>query len=54
MSDGWQAVVNGAIVAMVAALALLIVDGANGSNLAISVSLGALAIIVTYVRAKRS
>ncbi|MGI8486841.1 MAG: hypothetical protein ACR2OU_21610 [Thermomicrobiales bacterium] len=54
MSDGWQAVVNGAIIAMIAALALLIVDGANGRNLAISVVLGALAMIVTYVRAQRS
>ena len=54
MSDGWQAVVNGALVAMVAALALLIIDSANGRNLAISVLLGALAFVLTYVRAKRS
>ncbi len=54
MADGWQAVVNGAIVAMIAALALLIVDGANGRNLAISVLLGVLAMVVTFVRVKRS
>jgi len=54
VSEGWQALVNAVVVAMVASLALLIINGANGRNLAISVALGVLAFVVTFVRAKRS
>jgi len=54
VSEGWQALVNAVVVAMVASLALLIFSGASGRNLAISIALGVLAFVVTFMRAKRS
>lgn len=53
MSDLWQALINGATIMAAAALALLIVDGPSARNLAISVILGVLAFVVTFVRSQR-
>lgn len=49
-----QALINGVIVAMVVALAFLIVSYPNAQRLAISLILGTLAGIVTYLRARRA
>ena len=54
MSSGWQAVVNGALVAMVVALAFLILGPPNAGRLFVALGLGLLAAIVTYVRASRT
>lgn len=49
-----QAIVNGVVVAMVVALAFLILTYPNAQRLAIALILGALAGIVTYLRARRA
>ncbi|MGC4191664.1 MAG: hypothetical protein QM589_10980 [Thermomicrobiales bacterium] len=48
-----QAIINGVAVAMVVALAFLILTYPTGERLAISIGLGAIAAIVTYLRARR-
>jgi hypothetical protein len=52
--DLQRAVIHGMVVAMVAAIALLIVNPPNGVTLLVSIALGVLAGVVTYVRERRS
>jgi hypothetical protein len=52
--DLQRALIHGFAVAMVAALALLIVEPPSGLTLSVSLALGVLAGVVTYVRERRS
>jgi hypothetical protein len=52
--DLQRALIHGFVITMIAALALLIVTPPSGLTLGISLALGALAAIVTYIRERRS
>jgi hypothetical protein len=52
--DLQRAVIHGFVVAMVAAIALLIVNPPTGVTLFVSIALGVLAGAVTYVRERGS
>jgi uncharacterized membrane protein YjjB (DUF3815 family) len=49
-----QALINGVVVAMVVALGFLIASYPDGRKLALALILGAIAAIITYVRARRA
>jgi len=49
-----QALINGVVVAMVVALGFLIASYPDGRKLALALILGAIAAVITYVRARRA